>query len=234
MPSEIPLNPAWRRGALVRSFLFWLVALCLVASPLAAHAADDPDTTLAADRQIVERVEKALEAERVEADDLAGMRERLLAVQQRASAIAEEQAPLLKSAEARLQQLGAAPATGDAPDVAEQRQALQKDISQLDARLKLARLLVLTSDQLADKAGARARERFAADLLRPTEPLLGARFRASLAASQPLDGRRLERATRGIRSAIEAQALTCRPSWSAAPRRPRCLLQRASRPGPPP
>lgn len=216
MPSEIPLNPAGRSRALIRGFLFWLLALCLGAAQLAVHAADDPDSTLAADRQIVERVDKALEAERVEAEDLAGMRERLLGVEQRASAIAEEQAPLLKSAEARLQQLGAAPAAGDAPDLAEQRQALQKEISQLDARLKLARLLVLTSDQLADKAAQRARERFAADLLRPTEPLLGARFRASLSASQSLDGRRLERATRGIRSAVEAQTPDARMAAVAA------------------
>ena len=191
----------------------WLAGLCLCTAQAQALGAADPDATLSADRQTVERIEKSLESGRVQADELTDMRRDLLELQQRASALAAEQAPLLQSAQARLAELGAPSATGDAPDVAEQRRDLEKNVSQLDARLKLARLLGVTGEQLADKAGALARERFAADLLRPTDPLLGARFRAGLRAGSAADSLRLRRATREIRSAAKA---TDAATWIAA------------------
>ena len=191
-----------------------LAAICSSALSLPAFAAadtpPDADATLSADRQTVERIEKRLNGEPPADIDLPETRRQLLEVRERASAIAAEQAPQLQSTQARMAELGPAPEAGDAPDVAARRKELQKSVGEIDSRVKLARLLVLTSEQLAETASARARERFADDLLTPTDPLLGARFRDSVRAGFDSDGPRLRRAFADLRTFLSATSL---PAW---------------------
>lgn len=203
-------RPALLDGGL-RRLAAWLAALSLCT----AHAAPapDPDAVLLADRETVEQVEQALQAGPLEAAALADFRDRLLDVQLRAGTIAAGQAPLLQGAQARLEQLGAPPATGEAAELAEQRRALEKEVAELDARIKQARLLVVTSRQLADQSAAKARERFAADLLRPVPALPGERFRHALRTNLPADAQRLRRVGDELRASVATKAPA---SWIGA------------------
>ena len=200
---NLPL-PAW----LARSLL-GRVGDCLVLLGLAvalglgaalAQPAADPDPKLGAIRQSVEEIERKLQDNRLTVDELADTRRRLVELGRQASAVVTEQAPLLQSAQARLDELGTAASEGEAPDVTEQRTALQKAVSQTDARLKLARLLVVTTGQLADTTAGRARERFAAEIFAPTDFLLGRRFGRNLLAGLPYDGERIRGLGRQFRT----------------------------------
>lgn len=173
-----------------------LLALCLVllgAAP-AARAADEADIALDTARQQVERIEKRLAGDTpVPGSELAESRRVLLQLQEEADRIAGEQAPELDSARAQLAQLGPAPQGGsEAPDVAEQRRSLQKTIETLDARIKLARLLVVQSQQLADQAAGERRDRFRAALFERTDSILSPSFWAELRLNAPRDLQRLQ------------------------------------------
>lgn len=195
---------------LIRTSLWrWVLVLaCLAMLPrpaLAQAAKEDPDAELAAARETVEEIEQQLEDKKLGTSTLPDVRRQLLELQQRAEAIVAEQGPLLESAQARLGELGAAAGAAEAPDIAAQRKALQSTASEIDARLKLARLLVVTSEQLADTADTQARERFTAELFDPTDSLLGTRFRSRLAAALPSDSLRLARTWRDFRELVEGR-----------------------------
>lgn len=199
----------------------WLIALLLpllLAGLLLGHAqparaADAVDTALDAARLQVERIEQRLAGEApVPGTELAEARRTLLELQEEADRIAAEQAPELDSARARLAELGPAPAAGgEAADVAEQRSSLQKTIETLDARIKLARLLVVQSQQLADQAAGLRRDRFRAALFERTESILSPGFWAELRYNAPRDLQRLRQLTGKV---ADAAARTPAGAWA--------------------
>ena len=189
------LMPAWLVRSLLRTVGHGLILLGLAAAlglgAALAQPAADPDARLAAIRQSVEEIERQLQDNRLTADELADTRRRLVELGRQAGQIVTEQAPSLQSAQARLDELGTTASEGEAPDVAEQRTAVQKAVSQADARLKLARLLVVTTGQLADTTAVSARDRFAAEIFAPTDFLLSRRFARNLLSGVPYDGERI-------------------------------------------
>lgn len=189
-----------------------LAALLLAAAP-AARAADAVDTALDTARLQVERIEKRLAGEApVPGSELAESRRLLLQVQEDADRIAAEQAPELDSARARLAELGPAPeGGGEAADVAEQRSGLQKTIEALDARIKLARLLVVQSQQLADQAAGQRRDRFRAALFERTESILSPSFWNELRYNAPRDLQRLRQLAGTL---ADAAARTPAGAWA--------------------
>ncbi|MCR5868811.1 DUF3772 domain-containing protein [Aquincola sp. J276] len=197
---------------LLALLLGFLLALLLAAAP-PARAADVVDTALDAARLQVERIEKRLSGEApVPGSELAESRRLLLQVQEEADRIAAEQAPELESARARLAELGPAPPTGgEAADVAEQRSGLQKTIETLDARIKLARLLVVQSQQLADQAAGQRRDRFRAALFERTESILSPGFWSELRTNAPRDLQRLRQLAGTM---AEAAARTPGGAWA--------------------
>jgi len=171
---------------------------CLITITLllggAARAQDSPevDATLDAARQQVDQI-KARLSEKLGDAELADTRLKLLALQQRADKIALEQKPLFDSAQARLSELGpVAAGSSEAADVAEQRRMLKKSNEQLDARLKLARLLALESEQLSDEIGGQRRARFRAELFARTDSILSPAFWRDLRSGASRDGSRLD------------------------------------------
>ena len=160
----------WRgRGAglrgLVLPALWLLCSLVVRAQPL-----EDPDATLEAARNTVQTVERELQNVRPDDARLRDARRRVLALQQQAEAVLAQQAPALQAAQARLAELGAAPAGGDeAPDVAARRRELQQSSGRIETRIKLARLLGVESAQLADRIASRQRERFRDQLFERTD-----------------------------------------------------------------
>lgn len=198
---------------LLAPLLATLLALLLLVGAGAAHAADAADTALDSARQQVERIEKRLAGDApVPGSELAESRRTLLQLQEDADRIATEQAPELDSAKARLAELGPAPAGGtEAADVAEQRRNLQKTIETLDARIKLARLLVVQSQQLADQASGQRRDRFRAALFERTESILSPTFWSELRFGAPRDVARLEQLGATM---LAAAALTPAGAWA--------------------
>jgi potassium efflux system protein len=188
----VPARRAWHRLIRCLLVLLWCAAL--------AHAQEpsDPDAVLAQAREAVQRIERQLQDNRLGTEALPNTRRELQELGERAAAVAASQAPLLASSQARLEELGKTATEAEAADVTEQRRLLQKTVSQIDARIKLARLLVLTSEQLAETAGIRARERFAAELFEPTDSLLSRRFRDGLLKNLPSDSDRASRMGRHL------------------------------------
>ena len=180
----------WMRRSLP---LCVVLVMAVLAAAALAQTVDNADPSLEAARRAVEEIEQRLQQSEVPDEELTAMRQRLLVLQQQAVTIAAEQTPRLESAQARLAELGPAPPEGEAPDIARQRQSLQGEVTQLDSTVKLARLLGVTSEQLGDRAGARARERFRAQLFERTDALPSGAFFSDLAAALPRDLPRLHR-----------------------------------------
>jgi potassium-dependent mechanosensitive channel len=189
------------RNLVVALWLGWL--LLLLAGGACAQEPADVDATLDAARVRVEQIRKSLGEELSDAQ-LTEYRRDLLALQQRSEAIALEQVPHLDSAQARLSELGAEPAAGaESADVAAQRRTLKKSSELLDARLKLARLLALESEQLSDEVGNQRRSRFRAQLFERTDSVLVPSFWADLSSGLRRDTVRLQQVKQRLLSAAE-------------------------------
>ncbi|WP_249937284.1 DUF3772 domain-containing protein [Roseateles sp. DAIF2] len=195
----------------------WLLAfallLMLLLSGTPAAAQDEADGLLDAARQRIELIKKRLADGEAGDGELTGFRRELLGLQQQAEAIVVEQAPQFDSAKARLSELGAAPADGaaEAADVAQQRRTLKRSSEQLDARLKLARLLALEAEQLSDEVSGQRRARFREQLFERTDSVLAPSFWNELAGSFARDAARVELLERRL---AEAAARTPALRWA--------------------
>jgi potassium efflux system protein len=161
-------------------FGFKVLAGCLLGlvcawAPLWAQpgALDDSLDKL---RQQIETMQKNLPGADAETDLLA-WRSTALAAETQAQDAADQLAPQLESVQARLSELGAAPADKkEAVDIASLRNQLDKNRNALDSQLKLARLLVVESDQLAAQISTQRRAQFQAQLGERTASILAPPF----------------------------------------------------------
>lgn len=181
-----------RTGRLLKIVL--LIWALLLGAPAALRAQDEADSLLDAARQRIESIKARLAGGAQSEAELTGYRRELLDLQQRAEAVVTEQQPQFASAQARLSELGPAPAAGasEAADVAQQRRTLKRRGEQLDARLKLARLLALEAEQLSDEVSGRRRAHFRAQLFERTDSVLAPSFWNELAGSLPRDAARVQ------------------------------------------
>ncbi|MCX2863892.1 DUF3772 domain-containing protein [Paucibacter sp. PLA-PC-4] len=197
------------RFALHRLLLVWLL---LIAAAASAQDPLDTDASLDSARTQLEQIRKRLGGDQRDGKplgdaELADFRRQLLALQQRAEAIALEQAPQFDSAQARLAELGPVPAEGsEAGDVAEQRRALKKGSELLDTRMKLARLLALESEQLSDEVGGQRRARFRAELFERTDSVLAPSFWNDLRSGLTRDTARLQQFKQRLSDAIASSS----------------------------
>lgn len=94
----------------------------------------------------------------------------------------------LAEADARLKQLGSAPASGAPPEdagIAAERQRLAQQYGEIDAALKQARLLVLRADDLIERIVERRRSLFTRELFSRTASALDPAFWMQTAAALP-------------------------------------------------
>ena len=180
-----------RQSVLIRAALLFVLLLAL-APACRAQGGDGADAALDAARRSVQTIERDLQLDAIHDKGLGDARRRLLGLQQQADAVIAQQTPALQAAQARLAELGAAPAQGEeASDVAARRRELQQSSGQIEARIKLARLLGVESAQLADRIASRQRERFREQLFERAESPLSADFWNELRTSLVRDAARV-------------------------------------------
>src|SRR3954470_8118041 len=113
-----------RQSVFIRAALVLVVLLALVPA-CRAQINDGADAALDAARRSVQTIERDLQRDAIADKGLGDARHRLLGLQQQADAVIAQQTPALQAAQARLAELGAAPAQGEeAPDVAARRREL--------------------------------------------------------------------------------------------------------------
>ncbi|HSM19593.1 MAG TPA: DUF3772 domain-containing protein, partial [Hyphomicrobiales bacterium] len=107
-----------------------------------------------------DRIEAAIQREGLTDADLASLRAEIDPIGEQALAVAEEIAPKVQEAEARLEQLGSVPEEGEPAEselIAAERTELNERLSALQAIIKQAGLLSLRAEQISDSIVERRR-----------------------------------------------------------------------------
>lgn len=187
------------------SALLLLMALVSFAALAASPPAPATEQTLAAARRQMDALQQQL-ATGATQESLAASRGEALALQAKAAEVAAALAPEIANVKERLAGLGTAPADGqpDAPDVAAQRAGLAEQLTQLDAQLRLARLLAVEGTQAVEQIDKLRRSRFQAQLGERTTSLLDGDFWTELRAAWPGNARRLQALAQQLGAAARA------------------------------
>jgi potassium efflux system protein len=117
--------------------------------------------------------------------------------------VASREGPLA-DLNARLGELGAAPAAGatEDPDITRQRSVLEKERNALDADIRLARLIAVDAQQRSSDLIAQRRALFEARILERVESPLGEAFWRRIATAWPADKARLRNLANDIRTGL--------------------------------
>lgn len=171
------------------------ILFLLILGSAAWHChAQTPDSAKFFDdaRQQVADIRKQLGGNDVDDAKLNGLRDAVAALAAQADAIASDRAPKLAALQARLSELGPAPAKGfsEAPDIAAQRADLLKQSAALDAEIKRAKLLVVDSQQATAEIAETRRATFQATLSQRTPSPLTPAFWSDVGSSLERDGAR--------------------------------------------
>ena len=121
-----------------------------------------------------------------------------------AEQLATQRTQALAALDARIEGMGPPPEKGapaEPPDVAAQRKALAQDRTELEASLKLARLVSVNAQQRASEFTRQRRALFQAEITQRVDSPLGARFWRQWWDEQPLDLVRLESLWDEVRNA---------------------------------
>jgi len=184
-----------------RRYLFVLIALFS-----AAAFGQEPDSSKFFDsaRQQIADVRKQLGGD-IDDAKLADFREIATAIGTSADALVADRAPKLEALDARIAELGPAPAKGSPPeasDIAAQRSAIEKQRAALDAEIKRAKLVGVDSQQLIAEIAEASRASFQARLSQRTDTPLSPAFWKGVAGNLVNDGARLDALRIGVVSAV--------------------------------
>lgn len=208
------LSSAWARAArvllLAALVALLLPALCSAQAPAGASAASgaapaDAATLLAGARADMQQAARTAAREDADDAEILEGRRRAQSAQLQAEQAASLLAAELASVQARLSELGA-PAEGvqEPQDIAAQRQRLSKQQSELDADVKLARLLAVEAEQAAAAASAERRARFNAELFARVPALTDSDYWSELRAESRSDLRRMDALNAELRERLLA------------------------------
>jgi potassium-dependent mechanosensitive channel len=189
--------------------------LILLTLTWAAHAQPSDEAvarqTLDTARRNVAAVQKAIDTATDDAE-LSRLRASAQAARVEGDAAAVPLAAALESVQARLGQLGAlAAGLKESPEVAAQRAQLEKSRTELDAQIKLSRLLAVEVEQATAEIASRRRQQFQARLGERAASILGPNFWAEVRQDLPQDVARL--AALGVEAET---ALRTAPGWLLA------------------
>ncbi|AKC87553.1 DUF3772 domain-containing protein [Pseudoxanthomonas suwonensis] len=181
-----------------RSVLLVLFLALLPAWPAAAQA-----PALEQARQQLEEIGTALDGQTDDAA-LQASRDAVLKIQAGADQIIAERTPQLQSLDARLAELGDAPAGEDqeAAEVTRERRSLQQQRSEVDAELRQAKLASVESGQLLERIAAERQATFRRTLSERTTAPWSPRFWRELGDNRQRDDARLAGLWRDARDAV--------------------------------
>ncbi|WP_255593196.1 DUF3772 domain-containing protein [Acidovorax sp. sic0104] len=194
-----------RLAASAASLAFVLVLAALPAPPshaqgratapaAAASSAASEKPELPSVDSLRDRLE-AIPAKIGEDDDYRQWLSDIAAIGTAATQVAARRAEALADVDTRLAGLGPAPdkgATAEAPDVAQQRSALAKERSSIDAELKLARLIAVDAEQRGADIIRQRREQFQTALTTRIDSPLTSTFWRNVRSAFPGDLARLQ------------------------------------------
>ena len=182
-----------------------LFVLALTCAVWPGHA-QTPDSARFFDdaRQQIVDIRKELGSASIDAVKLNAFRDTLVALGSQADAIAGDRAPKLAAIQARLTELGPAPAKGvtEAPDIASQRADLLKQSAALDAEIKRAKLLSVDSQQAGAEIAETRRATFQATLSQRTPSPLTPTFWNDVGSQLGHDGTRVGALRDGVVVAV--------------------------------
>jgi small-conductance mechanosensitive channel len=181
-------------------FIFLLAAL------VARHAlADEPAKfDFDAARAKIAEVRKQIEGN-VDPAELADLRDTVAGLAAAVDSIVADRTPRLAALDARLAELGSAPAKGapaEAPDIAAQRASLARERTDLDAEIKRAKMLAVDGQQVVAAIDDARRASFQARLSQRTLSPLTPAFWIGVAAALREDGARLAALRSGVAAAL--------------------------------
>lgn len=208
------MNPSFPSRRLAPRTLLAMLLLALAtlfaAMPAGAQPPSpaDADAILTQARKQVDDIRKQLD-DKADDPQLVKNRSDVLDIQAKADALAETLSPQLASVSARLSELGAvAEGAKEAPDVAQQRAQLEKSHRNLDAQIKLARLLSVEAGQTAEQISALRRNQFQVRLGERRDSVVSSDFWTEWRAEIPRDLTRLA----ALRDEL-AEAAVQTPAW---------------------
>lgn len=189
----------------------WLVLVVPAQAQTQPSEEAQARATLDAVRRNVAAIQKAIDTTTTDSE-LSRLRASAQVARAEGEAAAVPLAAALESVEARLGQLGAlAAGIKESPDVAAQRSQLEKSRSELDAQIKLSRLLAVEADQATTEIASRRRQQFQARLGERTASILGPNFWSEVRQDLPQDAARLGALGRELAGALRAA-----PGWMLA------------------
>jgi potassium-dependent mechanosensitive channel len=132
-----------------------------------AHAEPSEPASIESIKTTLDEIEAAIERDDVTQEALVGVRERLNSALDALRSKIDELEPRAREVEERLKELGPAPAK-DAPpettEIANERQELTTNFSELDGALKQARVLSVRIDQLSERVSQKRHALYASEL----------------------------------------------------------------------
>jgi potassium efflux system protein len=179
-----------------RRLPFFLAKLLLVACSLglaAAHAQTPPAAPEPDIASLRAQLDK-LPTSAADSETLRTLLAQLTRLSDRANQVVAARTGQLADLNARLGELGPAPAAGasEDADITRQRQALTSERNTVDADIRLARLVVVDAQQRANEMLGKQRDLFEARLTERAASPLSRTFWADLAAAWPADLARLQ------------------------------------------
>ncbi|MEH3146056.1 MAG: DUF3772 domain-containing protein [Methylobacterium frigidaeris] len=137
--------------------------------------------------------EKALSNHGLNQDDLALLRDGIDPIADRLRHVIEQLGPRLEAAKERLNQIGPKPKDApEAQDVAEERVQREAAVAETDDTLRIARSLLVQSEQITDQIGNRRRTAFTRALFERADPLVTPDLWMRAVANLPRDLRSLQ------------------------------------------
>lgn len=213
MKLHMPASTSGRHGrnfsSLLATFACWLLLLALT-FPAQAQPSEEAVArqTLDTARRNVAAIQKSI-GTATDDSELSRLRAAAQAARAEGDAAAVPLAAALESVQARLGQLGAlAAGSKESPEVAAQRSQLEKSRTELDAQIKLSRLLGVEVEQATAEIASRRRQQFQARLGERTASILGPNFWSEVRQDLPQDAARLATLGREIEAALRAA-----PGW---------------------
>ncbi len=127
---------------------------------------------LDAEKADLDQREQALTHRELNKDDLVLLREGIPPVADRLRQVVDHLGPRLEAAKERLNQLGPKPKEPEGADVAQERAQREAGVAEIDDTLRLARSLLVQSEQITDQISNRRRAAFTRALFERTDGLV--------------------------------------------------------------